>query len=159
MVRETVDQYRKISADLNRPGSTPLHMPSVRFHRGANLVVVIGEPEAVAVAARVIGALPRVQRSVASGLPENYSNPFRQDAADALNVRIFPLKYASPAEVRASLLPLLSPRSTAAIAGNSLLVSAAAQELARVEKLIQQLDVPDTRPAGETSPPLKSPRR
>jgi hypothetical protein len=64
IVEEAVAQYRNASAaSLNAKKMPP---PSIRFHRGANLAVIIGEPEAVALAAKIIGALPGVRRSVAS---------------------------------------------------------------------------------------------
>ena len=66
IVLETVDEYEIVSRRAN-PKAKPLQRPSIRFHPGANLLIVIGEPEVVAVAAKVIGALPGAQRSVAAG--------------------------------------------------------------------------------------------
>jgi len=66
MALETVNDYETVSMTLNKSKARSLRSPSIRFHPGANLLVIIGEPEAVAVAAKVIGALPGAQRSVAS---------------------------------------------------------------------------------------------
>jgi hypothetical protein len=66
MAIETVHEYETVSMTLNRSQGRSLRSPSIRFHSGANLAVIMGEPEAVAVAAKVIGALPGAQRSVAS---------------------------------------------------------------------------------------------
>lgn len=63
IVLETMNLY----TDLNRRASGGEaafgKAPSFRFHRGANLLVVMGEPETVEMAAKVIGALPHVHRS------------------------------------------------------------------------------------------------
>jgi hypothetical protein len=74
MVDETVDQYQQMLNESRVPGTTPLPHPVIKFHRGANLLVVIGDPRVVGIAAKVICALPGVQRSGASGLP--VANPF-----------------------------------------------------------------------------------
>ena len=66
MVRETVDQYSEIVRQALNNRTKAMSAPSIRFHRGANLVIIIGEPEGVAVAAKVIGALPGARRSAAS---------------------------------------------------------------------------------------------
>jgi hypothetical protein len=80
IVEETVAQYRNASAaSLNAKKMPP---PSIRFHRGANLAVIIGEPEAVALAAKIIGALPGVRRSVASETPGN--NEFSQKMEETI---------------------------------------------------------------------------
>ena len=68
MVAETVREY-EAARQVANPKAKSLRTPSIKFHPGANLVIVIGEPEAVAVAAKVIGALPGAQRSVASDVP------------------------------------------------------------------------------------------
>jgi hypothetical protein len=65
MVLVTVKEYQGMS-QVENSKAKPLRTPSIRFHPGANLVIIIGDPEAVAVAAKVVGALPGVQRSVAS---------------------------------------------------------------------------------------------
>jgi hypothetical protein len=65
MVLETVQQYEVARKEANSKAKS-LGTPSIKFHPGANLVIIIGEPEAVAVGAKVIGALPGTQRSVAS---------------------------------------------------------------------------------------------
>lgn len=63
IVAETADIYVAIQREASG-GETPRRTsPILRFHRGANLLVVMGEPEAVEMAAKVIGALPHVQRS------------------------------------------------------------------------------------------------
>ncbi len=80
MVHQTVDEYRTIS---HTSKTKSLSAPSIRFHRGANLAVIIGEPEAVAVAAKVIGALPGAQRSKASNARENDDSD-RKSVADEL---------------------------------------------------------------------------
>jgi hypothetical protein len=65
---ETVKEYETISRTMS-PTAKPLHSPSIRFHPGANLMIVIGEPEVVAVAGKVIGALPGARRSAGSDAP------------------------------------------------------------------------------------------
>jgi hypothetical protein len=71
MVHETVDQYTAIVRQAsNNSKAKAVSAPSIRFHRGANLVIIIGEPESVAVAAKVIGALPGARRSAASDTSE-----------------------------------------------------------------------------------------
>jgi len=35
----------------------------MRFHRGANLVILIGDPQSIEIAGKVIGALPHAQPS------------------------------------------------------------------------------------------------
>jgi len=80
MVEETVAQYRNASAAS--PNAKKMPPPSIRFHRGANLAVIIGEPEAVALAAKIIGALPGARRSVASETPGN--NDFSQKMEETL---------------------------------------------------------------------------
>lgn len=64
MARQTVDEYSDIAQRASK--TKAMSTPSIRFHRGANLVIIIGEPEGVAVAAKVIGALPGARRSTAS---------------------------------------------------------------------------------------------
>jgi hypothetical protein len=68
MVFQTVKDYEGLRQIGNRKARS-LRIPSIRFHPGANLVIVIGEPDAVAVAAKVIGALPGAKRSVATDAP------------------------------------------------------------------------------------------
>jgi hypothetical protein len=80
MVEETVAQYRNASAAS--PNAKKMPPPSIRFHRGANLAVIIGEPEAVALASKIIGALPGARRSVASETPGN--NDFSQKMEETL---------------------------------------------------------------------------
>jgi hypothetical protein len=70
MVHETVDQYSEIVRQALNNRTKAMSAPSIRFHRGANLVIIIGEPEGVAVAAKVIGALPGARRSAASDTSE-----------------------------------------------------------------------------------------
>jgi hypothetical protein len=62
-------------------------MPSIRYHRGGNLAVVIGEPEAVSVAAKVIGALPGVRRSASSNMNDNDDASRRSDDSNGRRQR------------------------------------------------------------------------
>jgi hypothetical protein len=78
MVLETVKEYEIMSHVVNSKAKS-MRSPSIKFHPGANLVIVIGEPEAVAVAAKVIGALPGALRSVASDAPGNGDPSQRMD--------------------------------------------------------------------------------
>jgi hypothetical protein len=87
IVHMTVKEYSEMSRAANK-SKKPLQIPSIRFHGGANLAVIIGESEAVAVAAKVIGALPGAQRSVAASARE--SDTFRDPVADELNKRARP---------------------------------------------------------------------
>ena len=88
MVRETVEEYSEISRRAaNKSNAKSLQVPSIRFHPGANLAVIIGEPETVAVAAKVIGALPGAQRSTASNAREN-DDSYRQSLKDELIKRL-----------------------------------------------------------------------
>lgn len=84
MVHQTVDEYRTISHASNISKTKSLQAPSIRFHRGANLVVIIGESEAVAVAAKVIGALPGAQRSVANTLGNNNHSQYDDEVIKRL---------------------------------------------------------------------------
>jgi hypothetical protein len=77
MVLETVKVYEAMSQAVNSKAKS-LQTPSIRFHSGANLVIIIGEAEAVAVAAKVVGALPGVQRSVAPDAPVHPGNALRR---------------------------------------------------------------------------------
>jgi len=91
MVLGTVDEYRTISHASNISKTKSLQAPSIRFHRGANLAVIIGESEAVAVAAKVLGALPGVQRSVTSDAHENddsISDSYRKSVKDEVIKRL-----------------------------------------------------------------------
>jgi len=63
MVDETAAIYHEISKDVYGRGPSYKQTLNLRFHRGANLVILIGDPESVEVAAKVIGALPHVQPS------------------------------------------------------------------------------------------------
>jgi hypothetical protein len=74
MALETVRAYEVLSKTVNNSKAKSLHTPSIRFHAGANLAIIIGEPEAVAIVAKVIGALPGAKRSVASDGP-GYGDP------------------------------------------------------------------------------------
>lgn len=74
MVDETMGQYQQMLNESRVPGMANLPHPVIKFHPGANLLVVIGDPRVVTIAAKVICALPGVQRSGASGLP--VANPF-----------------------------------------------------------------------------------
>jgi hypothetical protein len=74
MALETVRDYETVSMSLNNSKAKSLHTPSIKFHAGANLAIIIGEPEAVAVVAKVIGALPGAKRSVASDA-SGYGDP------------------------------------------------------------------------------------
>ena len=81
MVHETLDEYRALNRDIAGSQSKLLRPPAIRFHRGANLAIIMGDPESVAVAAKVIGALPGAQRSVASDDPGGRpGDPFRGEA-------------------------------------------------------------------------------
>jgi hypothetical protein len=64
MVRETVDIYRAISEDVHGRDISRRTSLNIRFHRGANLVILIGDPESVEIAGKVIGALPHVHPSM-----------------------------------------------------------------------------------------------
>jgi len=68
IVAETVEDYRRLSRELNRGRPASMGQPSIRFHSGASLIVVTGEPEAVALAGKVIGALPGVRSSGSTDL-------------------------------------------------------------------------------------------
>ena len=69
IVTETAEIYAALRREL-KGESARASTPNLRFHRGANLLVVIGEPEAVEVAAKVIGALPGVKHSGSpAGIP------------------------------------------------------------------------------------------
>ncbi len=81
MVIQTLDEYHALNRELTGSPSKVLPSPVIRFHRGANLAVIMGDPESVAVAAKVIGALPGAQRSVAGDDPGGISgDPFRGEA-------------------------------------------------------------------------------
>jgi hypothetical protein len=68
MVDETIQIYRHIQEDAYGPDPSPRAGLNIRFHRGANLLVLIGDPADIEIAGKLIGALPRVQRAgVASG--------------------------------------------------------------------------------------------
>jgi hypothetical protein len=86
LIESTLKQF--ISYREEQTGAAPsVKTPSLRFHRGANLLVVMGEPEAVAVVAKVIQALPGVQpkfmpadpfqSTAAPGTVSRYSSDFR----------------------------------------------------------------------------------
>jgi hypothetical protein len=76
MALDMVKEYDALQRSINNPRAKSLRMPSIKFHAGANLAIIIGEPEAVAVAAKVIGALPGAQRSVGSDAsPGSYGTP------------------------------------------------------------------------------------
>jgi len=64
IVDETVALYQAID-DQNMYGSVASQKRSLemRFHRGANLVILIGDPRSIEIAGKVIGALPHAQRS------------------------------------------------------------------------------------------------
>jgi hypothetical protein len=68
MIAETVRDYQNLSRELNHARAASLRRPTIRFHSGANLIVVTGEPEAVALAGKVIEALPGAQKSGGSNL-------------------------------------------------------------------------------------------
>jgi hypothetical protein len=75
IMRETLEIYRAMCQDGNAGPS-----PTLRFHRGANLLILMGQPEAVEVVAKVVAALPGVQRSGGDGMGlERYgvSNDFQ----------------------------------------------------------------------------------
>lgn len=63
MVEETVEIYRAIKKSAYGPDVSPRAGLHMQFHRGANLFILIGEPEYIEIAAKVIEALPNVQRS------------------------------------------------------------------------------------------------
>lgn len=63
MVDETVDIYRAIDEDVSGRSSARRTVLNMRFHRGANLVILIGDPRSIEIAGKVIGALPHAQRS------------------------------------------------------------------------------------------------
>ncbi len=63
IVKETAVHFRDLDRNASGGETPDSGTPSLRFHSGANLLVVMGEPESVAVAAKVIGALSGVQRS------------------------------------------------------------------------------------------------
>jgi hypothetical protein len=63
ITRETLDVYRAMSQ-----GGPSLSSPTLRFHRGANLLILMGQPEAVELVAKVVAALPGVQRSGGDGM-------------------------------------------------------------------------------------------
>ena len=78
MVDRTINQYNDLTWKLDGARPKSLQPPLLQFHRGANLEIIIGEPDAVAVAAKVIGALPGAQRSVASEDPSlRLGDPFQ----------------------------------------------------------------------------------
>jgi hypothetical protein len=78
MVHDSMKLYTELVARAsNSSKAKTLPTPSIQFHRGANLVIVIGDPEGVAVAAKVIGALPGARRSAASD-PGNASESLQQ---------------------------------------------------------------------------------
>ncbi|HTH48778.1 MAG TPA: hypothetical protein VMB21_14795 [Candidatus Limnocylindria bacterium] len=78
LIRDTYVEYLSLNQNLNGPRPEPNVAPSIRFHPGANVAVIMGDPVAVAVAAKVIGALPGAQRSVASDDPGvTPGDPFR----------------------------------------------------------------------------------
>jgi hypothetical protein len=63
MVDETVVIFHEISDRTyggDRSSMTSLNM---RFHRGANLVILIGDPQSIEIAGKVIGALPNARRA------------------------------------------------------------------------------------------------
>lgn len=63
IVEETVAMYADMDQQLNRGEAASARSPSLRFHSGANLLIVTGEINGVEIAAKVISALPHVQRS------------------------------------------------------------------------------------------------
>jgi hypothetical protein len=82
IVAETKDIYMATRSELKGREASRVSGLTLQFHRGANLLVVIGEPEAVEVATKVIGALPHVHRSGGSaggmgGDPFSGGNDFR----------------------------------------------------------------------------------
>jgi hypothetical protein len=81
LVLNTLEHYR---AYLREELQTekPLKDPSLQFHSGANLFVVMGEPEVVMVVAKIINALPGVQPATIQRNLYGYSaDPFSQAAA------------------------------------------------------------------------------
>jgi hypothetical protein len=84
MVEETLDQYIQAIKEASGNGAETIHSPSIKFHEGANLIVVIGEPDAVAVAAKVICALPGVQHSTSSSAFDAQNN-FQQRLNSIMN--------------------------------------------------------------------------
>lgn len=63
MVNETVAIYRELDEEMHGRAASCKASVHMRFHRGANLVILIGDPRSIEIAAKVIGALPHVQRS------------------------------------------------------------------------------------------------
>lgn len=67
MVHETVEIYRSIDDKMYGHSGSRKTGLNMRFHRGANLVILIGDPESVQIASKVITALPNAQRAGGSG--------------------------------------------------------------------------------------------
>lgn len=79
IVAETAALYRDLNQKVSGGEMPGGKAPSLRFHSGANLLVVMGDPGAVELAAKVISALPHVQPSDGSaggaGFGGRYGTP------------------------------------------------------------------------------------
>ncbi len=73
LIDETEEQYADIRDALGRSHTSPLRKPSVRYHSGASLLVIIGPAEPVRVAAKVVSALPGVRHAEGAN-PLGYSD-------------------------------------------------------------------------------------
>lgn len=89
LVSESIEQYKEASASQSGGETESIPAPSIKFHPGANLLVVIGQPETVAVAAKVIGALPGVQHSTVQNrydlLGSDFQNNYQQRLQEIIN--------------------------------------------------------------------------
>lgn len=61
LIQETIQHYNELDKTLNPGNSRPRSECSVQFHANAKLLIVMGDPQGVSVAAKIVGALPGVR--------------------------------------------------------------------------------------------------
>lgn len=79
LIRETIHEFISMNMALTGLKFQSTRMPVVKFHRGTQLLVVIGQESFVAIAAKVLEALPGVTRSTYSDEKEPADTKHRQD--------------------------------------------------------------------------------
>ncbi|HMP82257.1 MAG TPA: hypothetical protein PKA41_06055 [Verrucomicrobiota bacterium] len=81
MIDETIQVYKHLQQDGGRIRRESDYGFSIRFHKNANLLVVMGDAETVGVAAKVVSALPGVKYSGSSGPGGGFDSLFGERPA------------------------------------------------------------------------------
>lgn len=96
MVSETTQLYQKVQEQMDRSSKSSGGIASMRFHPNAGLLVVTGDPDAVFVASKVLGALPSVRNSNYQPAVQMREVPVAVPASPGNSEPIFPAPVRRP---------------------------------------------------------------